>query len=80
MIININYRNKLLQYVEQRLIPNADSKEKAGEVFTPLSIIKDMLNKLPKNVWSNPKLKWLDPCVGIGNFMIIVYFSSSHNL
>ena len=74
MIININYRNKLLQYVEQRLIPNTDSKEQTGEVFTPLSIIKDMLNKLPENVWSNPKLKWLDPCVGIGNFMILVYF------
>ena len=75
MNFNINHRNKLLQYIdEQSLIPNKNSKELSGEVFTPISIIKEILNKLPKNVWSNPKLKWLDPCVGIGNFMIIVYF------
>ena len=32
-----------------------------------------MLNELPKDVWTNPNLKWLDPAVGIGNFPVIVY-------
>jgi hypothetical protein len=39
-----------------------------GEVFTPRKLIDEMLDTLPKEVWSNPDLKWLDPAVGIGNF------------
>jgi hypothetical protein len=39
-----------------------------GEVFTPRQLIDEMLDTLPKEVWSNPDLKWLDPAVGIGNF------------
>jgi hypothetical protein len=27
-----------------------------------------MLDHLPKNVWNQPKLRWLDPCAGTGNF------------
>jgi 16S rRNA G966 N2-methylase RsmD len=43
-----------------------------GEVFTPEKLIKEMLNCLPKEIWSNKNLKWLDPAVGIGNFPAIV--------
>jgi hypothetical protein len=39
-----------------------------GEVFTPRQLIDEMLDTLPKDVWGNPDLKWLDPAVGIGNF------------
>ena len=27
---------------------------------------------LPKEVWSNPNLKWLDPCNGCGPFLALV--------
>jgi hypothetical protein len=33
-----------------------------------------MLSKLPKSVWKNKDLKWLDPANGIGNFPVIVYY------
>jgi hypothetical protein len=33
-----------------------------------------MLDKLPDEVWGHPNLKWFDPAVGIGNFMIQVYY------
>jgi hypothetical protein len=39
-----------------------------GEVFTPRQLIDEMLDTLPKEVWTDPDLKWLDPAVGIGNF------------
>ena len=39
-----------------------------------------MLDKLPKEVWSNPDLKWFDPAVGVGNFMIFVYYRLMENL
>jgi hypothetical protein len=57
-----NYETTLLQ------------KKKRGVVFTNESTIHDMLKILPNDVWNNKDLKWLDPAVGIGNFMIIVYF------
>ena len=48
------------------------NKKKYGEVITPFSIVNDMLDKLPKNVWNNPYLKWFDPTNGLGNFPIVI--------
>jgi hypothetical protein len=48
--------------------------KKYGEVFTPLSLVKEMITTLPKEVWSNPNLKWLDPANGMGNFPLIVIY------
>jgi hypothetical protein len=31
-----------------------------------------MLDKIPKDVWSDPTKTWLDPCSGIGNFSVII--------
>jgi hypothetical protein len=31
-----------------------------------------MINKLPEEVWSNPDLKWLDPCNGCGIFPSVI--------
>ena len=50
-----------------------EEKNLYGEVFTPIYIVEEMLDKLPNPVWSNHTLKWLDPAVGIGNFPICVY-------
>ena len=49
-------------------------KKKFGEVMTPLDLVKDMLNTLPSEVWSNPKLKWLDPANGTGPYPIMVIY------
>ena len=55
---------------------NISNKNKFGEVFTPIELIEEMLNNLPKHVWSNPNFKWLDPCAGTGNFSLFIF----HNL
>lgn len=47
-------------------------KKKYGEVYTPEKIINDMIKTLPSNVWSNPNLKWFDPCAGFGNFFLVI--------
>jgi site-specific DNA-methyltransferase (adenine-specific) len=48
--------------------------KKFGEVFTPQFLVDDMLDTLPSDVWTNPNLKWLDPCVGRNAiFPITVY-------
>jgi hypothetical protein len=43
---------------------------KFGEVFTPLPLVNEMLDKLPTNLWSNPNLKWIDNSCGNGNFLL----------
>ena len=47
---------------------SSSNKNIYGEVFTPTELIQEMLDHLPKNVWTQPKLHWLDPCAGTGNF------------
>jgi len=65
--------DKLLEYINDNLAPKEKERKQSGEVFTPIYIVEEMLDKLPKNVWSDHTLKWLDPAVGIGNFPICVY-------
>lgn len=48
--------------------------KKYGEVMTPLNFVDEILDALPKEVWSNPFLKWLDPANGTGPFPIMVIY------
>ena len=59
--------------IEQYLSVREEEKNKHGEVFTPIELIEEMLDRLPSSVWTNSELKWLDPASGIGNFFMIVY-------
>jgi hypothetical protein len=69
-------RDDPMQYITgktEALRVRKEEKDKFGEVFTPLKLINDMLDKLPKVIWSDPTKKWLDPATGIGNFPMMVY-------
>jgi len=44
-----------------------------GEVYTPLSLVSKMLDKLPSHVWSNPNLKWFEPACGLAPFLFLSY-------
>ena len=55
-------------------------KKKFGEVLTPISLVKEMLDTLPQEVWSNPNLKWLDPCNGPGTFPFVVIYKLMNGL
>ena len=69
----IDKPKELLELINECLKPKEIEKKQFGEVFTPMILVNEMLDKLPKEVWTNKNLKWLDPCVGMGNFMISVY-------
>ena len=72
-IYNINEPDKLLEFIHQNLAPKEIEKKERGEVFTPIKLVNEMLDTLPKEVWKNKDLKWLDPAAGIGNFPVVVY-------
>lgn len=63
--------SKIEEYQKQNGLKTKGTKT-FGEVMTPLFLVNDMLDALPKEVWTNPHLKWLDPCNGIGTFFSVV--------
>ena len=75
----LNLESEELKYLDEiavtlrNYVRVADVEKKTlGEVMTPIPLVEDMLDTLPKEVWSNKDLKWLDPCAGVGTFPSIV--------
>jgi len=69
----IDRPKELLELINDCLKPKDVEKKQFGEVFTPMILVNEMLDKLPIDVWKNKDLKWFDPCCGMGNFPIAVY-------
>jgi hypothetical protein len=73
-------KDKILAIIHKRLTPRKKQKKEAGEVFTPIELIEKLMTHLPKSVWSNPDLKWIDPANGIGNFPVVVFYKLDEGL
>ena len=43
--------------IEEYLPVRQEKKDKNGEVFTPSSLIEEMLNELPNSIFKNPEFK-----------------------
>lgn len=52
------------------LFADKERTKNLGEVFTPIKKVCDMLDLLPKNIWSDKNSKILDPCTGTGIFLM----------
>ncbi len=76
----INEPKELLEFIDRHIKPTTSGKKERGEVFTPMKLVDEMLDKLPPEVWTNKELKWLDPAAGMGNFPIAVYLRLMKNL
>ena len=63
----------VIEFIQQNLRPKKEQVAARGEVFTPLSLVEEMLAQLPEEVWTHPEYKWLDPANGIGNFPVIAF-------
>ena len=79
----IDKPDDLLKVINKCLKPKDIEKKKFGEVFTPLEFINDKMlkdledhyyNKYQQNIYENKNLKWFDPAVGMGNYLIAVYY------
>ena len=53
---SIKNPDKLLVFLNDKLKPSEKAKNERGEVFTPLELVNEMLDKLPSEVWVNPTL------------------------
>ena len=78
----IDEPQKLLELINDCLKPKEIEKKKFGEVFTPMSLINEMLEDIEKhwmeknneNIWNNEIIKWYDPATGMGNYPIAIYY------
>lgn len=73
-------KNEVLKIIHRHLTPRNSQKKDFGEVFTPIELIEEMLEHLPKSDWTNPNLKWLDPANGIGNFPVVIFYKLDKGL
>jgi len=53
-------------------VKSKERVQKHGEVFTPVWVVKDMLNLLPKDCWKT-EITFLEPAYGEGAFLIEIY-------
>lgn len=79
-MINEMDEEEIKIFIEKHIPVKKIEKDKYGEVFTSPILINKMLDLFPKNVWTNHKLSWLDPSVGVGFFMIFVYMRLMNGL
>ena len=68
-VINIE---KVLGLIESYVGISKLEKKMLGEVFTPFSLIGNMINTFQEEDWSNPNLTWFGPASGCGNFQIVI--------
>lgn len=62
----------VVQMLREYVKVSAVEVKKFGEIMTPIELVEEMLDTLPDEVWTNPELKWLDPCNGVGTFVSVI--------
>ncbi len=50
-----------------------ENKINYGEINTPFTLVNEMLDMMPIDIFRNKNLKWLDPGCGYGYFSIILF-------
>ena len=50
-------------------LTQVSERQDRGEVFTPITLVEEMLDKLPKEVFESKTTTFLDPCFGTGAFL-----------
>lgn len=84
----IDKPKELLEFIDSCLKPKHTEKKLFGEVFTPISLVNDMLNSLDEqyykinnnSIFSIPDFKWFDNSAGMGNFCIVLYLKLMEGL
>jgi hypothetical protein len=51
-----------------------------SEFFTKRTTVEEMLNMLPRSIWSDAQATWMDPAAGTGVFVACVYFRLMRSL
>ena len=55
-----------------------NSKVNSQEFFTPYLIVKKMCDKVPEEDWIDPDKTFLEPCMGNGQFVLMILYRRIH--
>lgn len=64
--------NKIHQLIAKHFIPSIEEKKNNAEIPTPIHLVEEMLDKIPKEFWET-KNKVFEPCCGKGNFVMKIF-------
>jgi SAM-dependent methyltransferase len=64
---------ELQQYYDTVLNVDRSTYLSTNDECTPLDCVREMLTKVPEELWKRDNLRILDPCCGHGNFGIVLY-------
>lgn len=70
---NSNFED-LKDYYNNVLNIDKTTYKSSNDEPTPIECIKEMISKIPDELWSRENLKILDPCCGNGNFALPVFY------
>ena len=62
----------LRKLIEKHFIPTIEERKNNAEIPTPVSLVDEMLSKMPEDFWTTPK-KVFEPCCGKGNFVLGIF-------
>jgi hypothetical protein len=67
-------KNQYIKHLRHREYMSGVDREKSrvkatGEVFTPTSLVQELLDELPKELFTDPSKTYLDPSCGDGQFL-----------
>jgi len=65
---------EIQKYYDEILNLDKSTYTSTNDEPTPIDCIKEMIGKIPDELWTRKDLSILDPCCGNGNFHIPIYF------
>jgi adenine-specific DNA-methyltransferase len=74
--INIDFSTfiELQDYYNNVLNKDRSTYRTSNDEPTPIECVKDMVNKIPADLWDKENIKILDPCCGNGNFHLVILY------
>ena len=73
-------RNLDIKEFTQSFEVSNEDKLEYGEIYSPFSLIEDMLDLFDKQVFLDKNAKWLDPGAGTGYFSMCLFFRLNEGL
>lgn len=64
--------NNLTDKVKHKAAHSKEKSDLHGEVFTPIELINQMLDSIPKDFWYDKSKTWFDPSAGVGNMPSVI--------
>ena len=64
--------HKIHQLIAKHFIPSLEEKKENAEIPTPITLVNEMLDKIPDEFWKITN-KVFEPCCGKGNFVMKIF-------